>query len=490
MGTNRLKRSVILVFATLLFLAVYLLVSISRGQFGFPLDDAWIHQTFARNLAQYGQWAFIPGQISGGSTSPLWTMLLAVGQWLQISPVVWSGFLGGLFLVLSGLLLDETLKRKININVLRSFPLAGLIIVGEWHLVWAALSGMETVLYIFLICLTFFALGEENQKWLYIGLIAGVAIWVRPDGITLFGPILLVSVVKSKSIREILNVWSRIFLGFALMLTPYLLFNFFVDGAILPNTFFAKQAEYAGQLQVPVLERWFSLFFQLQVGVGIVLLPGLIYQSYLGIKQRNCWVISAVLWVMGYITLFALRLPVTYQHARYLMPAMPVYFFLGLWGFFQFLDRTRKATFIADIMRKSWSALIGVVWLVFFILGAFSFANDVTIIETEMVEAATWIASHTDSEAIIAAHDIGALGYYGNRDVIDMAGLIHPEVIPFIRDQDALLSYIIHRNADYLLTFPGWYPEIVNELEPIYSTQKRFSPEAGGENMTLYRLGN
>ena len=38
---------------------------------GFPLDDAWIHQVYARHLGQLGEWAFLPGQPSAGSTSPV-----------------------------------------------------------------------------------------------------------------------------------------------------------------------------------------------------------------------------------------------------------------------------------------------------------------------------------------------------------------------------------------------------------------------------------
>ena len=49
------------------------------GQPGFPLDDAWIHQTYARNLGLHGVMAFSPGQPSTGSTSFGWTFLLAVG---------------------------------------------------------------------------------------------------------------------------------------------------------------------------------------------------------------------------------------------------------------------------------------------------------------------------------------------------------------------------------------------------------------------------
>ncbi len=52
---------------------------------GFPLDDAWIHQTFARNLVQFKEWSFNPGYPTSGSTSPLWTLLLAPSFILKTS---------------------------------------------------------------------------------------------------------------------------------------------------------------------------------------------------------------------------------------------------------------------------------------------------------------------------------------------------------------------------------------------------------------------
>src|SRR6185503_92261 len=78
----------------LLSAILYLSFSYAGGFLGFPLDDAWIHQTYARNLGLSGQFAFIPGQPSAGSTSPLWSVLLAIGYFLRIDYRVWTYGLG------------------------------------------------------------------------------------------------------------------------------------------------------------------------------------------------------------------------------------------------------------------------------------------------------------------------------------------------------------------------------------------------------------
>jgi hypothetical protein len=87
----------------------------------------------------------------------------------------------------------------------------------------------------------------------------------------------------------------------------------------------------------------------------------------------------------------------------------------------------------------------------------------------------------------VAAHDIGALGYFGQRPVLDMAGLADPEVIPILRDEARLAGYLTGAGAAYLMSFPAWYPSLTACAEAVHESDSAFSQALGGESMTVYR---
>jgi len=483
---SKSSRNFILLLAAALSLGGFLIVSSLKFRIGFPLDDAWIHQTYARNLAQWGEWAFWQGQVSGGSTSPLWSALLALGYFLKISPLVWSFLLGGM-LIWGLAYLGELFTRKAVPEYRSGFPWVGVFLLGEWHLVWAAVSGMETLLYALLITTVLVLLAYGKINYLLFGTLIGLSLWVRPGGITLLGPVVMVAFFSNGGFKQILQNLLGLALGFGIFLSLYLLFNLSLTGTPWPNTFYAKQAEYAILRElVPLWTRFFAEIKLPIIGAGALLLPGTFYFGWRAIQRRDIGILVGIFWFLGYAAIYAWKLPVIYQHGRYMMPAMPIFFLWGLGGTFQLLRDARSRRW-GRVVVPAWSLSILLVWIGFWAMGANAYAEDVAFIESEMVEIAIWVSKHIPPDDLIAAHDIGALGYFDGRELVDLAGLVSPEVIPFVRDEKKLAGYLNERNVNYLIVFPSWYETLSEGLPLVYNTESYYSPAIGGENMIIYQ---
>jgi len=471
-----------LALASVLSLAVYLTASALTYRVGFPLDDSWIHLTYARNLALHGEWAFQPGKPSAGSTAPMWTALLSIGFFLKLAPYIWTYFLGVLLLLGMGLL-GEMVVRRISPVYQGRFPWVGLFLVLEWHLVWSAASGMETLLYALMVTLVLGLLMVGSRRFMTLGLLAGLSVWVRPDGITLLGPIIVHALAGKGSGKMRWRDLSLSLIGFASLFAPYLLFNLILDGSPMPNTFYAKQAEYAAWQTLPIMSRLGQLALQFFAGPSLVLLPGVIAWVVISLQKRDWSTLACVVWFAGYLFLYVERLPV-YQHGRYIMPAMPVFFLWGLAAFIEFIS-SKKVSRYRWIISTIWRSLVGALSIVFWLVGANTYAHDVALIESEMVVSAKWVAENVPASDIVAAHDIGALGYYDNHELIDLAGLVSPEVIPFIRNEEKLAEYLDTRDASYLVAFPDFYPLLVQLAEPVFITNGS-GVDAGGDSMVVF----
>ncbi len=490
--TVGLPRKQVLAFGVLAAAAIggYLIYSAQASGSGFPLDDAWIHQVYARNLTERGEWAFNPGQPSAGATSPLWVILLAVGYWLGLAPFVWTFLLGWLSLFVLGVA-GAAVFRLLAPEWAHGSVWVGALLILEFHSVWSAGSGMETIVFTTL-CITVLAMvlngknaKEKTTHWFAGGLLTGVAVLVRPEGLTLIAPLLLAALLIQKS-GEKIKLMAALLIGFALLFLPYLLFNHAISGSWWPNTFYAKQAEYAELLAHPFFIRLAQLSFQVIIGPGVLLTPGLFYFIYRGVREKNWLPLMCLVWVMGFLVLYALRLPVTYQHGRYVMPVIPIFILLSSAGLARWIQ-LNSVNLWRRVVSKAWVGAVALGTLVFYGLGAPAYANDVAFINTEMLATASWVRDNTRADALIAAHDIGALGYFAQRPILDLAGLTSPEIIPFIRDETRLADYLSERNADYLVTFPGWYPQLTSGAEQLFQTTGLVSPALGGENMAVYR---
>jgi hypothetical protein len=463
---------------------LFALTAIRTNGPGFPLDDAWIHQTYARNLGTRGEWAFVPGVPSAGSTSPLWTAVLGLGYALRIDPYAWALVWGALLLALTAWVGGLWIAARSP--QLGRLAWLGAAIVGlEWHLVWAGASGMETTAQALLVVLVLYSLA---RRWpaIIVGLLVGLGVWVRPDSLLLLIPVgWMLGSEARRALRPAVRHGAAVAAGLAILLLPYLGFNLTFGGEVWPSTFFAKQAEYAVGLGQPLVLRMLVQWGVGLVGAGAVLVLGFAASIVKDLGQRRWERLGPAAWWFVFLAAYAIRLPVTYQHGRYAMPAIPVAALLGAEMMLTLAQQARGP--VPRVLTRAWIMAALAVSITFLVPGARAYGRDVAIIQDEMVAPARWIATHTQSDDLIAAHDIGAVGYYSGRQLIDLAGLISPEVIPFLRDEARLAEYLTSRGADYLMTFPGWYPRLVEGRAPVYQSVSPYSPAAGGENMAVYR---
>lgn len=445
----------------------------------FPLDDAWIHQTYARTLAEHGVWGYRPGQPSSGSTAPLWTVLLVPGHLLPLSPTAWGyliGIVGWLATIVLGGILSFLLFGERQIAWWSALALA-----AEWHLAWAAVSGMEITLYTALVLLLLVLyLARRDAPWLW-GLVGGALTLTRPEGLLLVGLLAAHRLWQGRSeLRATSQALAWLVAGWLLWVVPYALFNWQVSGLLFPNTFYAKQQEYGVLLAtVPIWRRLASLGWQPWLGgqaLFLLALPWLPWRSLRGAKGLP------LLWALGIVLLYTLRLPVSYQHGRYLMPTVPIFLLYGIAAFGFALRR------LPSVLQRPVGAGAITAFALFLFLGASAYGTDVSVIECEMGAAARWVAEQSAPGDLVAAHDIGRLGYLTEQPILDFAGLISPETIPILRDEAALLELAIAREARYLVTFADWYPIMVKDprLTPLHATNCAPTRAAGGKPMTVY----
>jgi len=478
----RLEYRLVIAVVSLFGVGFYLFFSALVFRVGFPLDDSWIHLTYARNFAEYGEWAFRLGERSAGSTSPLWTFLLSLGFFLRLAPYVWTYFLGWVLLTLFGIQAENAARSFLS-SYRPNLPWMGMFFVLEWHFTWSAVSGMETLLHGLVLLTVLTALMNGLRHYLRLGLLAGLSVWIRPDGLTLLGPILFAAFLAEATWSARWQAILKTLIGFGVFFFFYLLFNLALSGNPFPNTFYAKQAEYESfWLSKTLTERFGNYLGVVVASPFLALIPGVFLWVWKVFKTRNWGAAAGVIWFFGYVAIYFMRLP-AYQHGRYIIPALPILYLWGILGTVEFISSFKDNKRLIFL----WYSAIVALSLTFGFLGARQNASDVYWVEHEMVATAKWVRQNLPPNALLAVHDIGALGYFVTNPLIDMAGLVNPEVVSFIRDEEQLAEYLTANSADYLIVFPGFYPKLTSGLQSVFIAKTDPAVLQVDDQMQVYR---
>jgi hypothetical protein len=517
---------------------------------GFPLDDAWIHLTLARNLARYHTLAYWPGGPAlSASTAPLYTFLLVPFFLVLRNEYVLSYILGSLMHLAGGVAFFRILRRLFpEARWARLLGLCGYAL--SWHLIYAAASGMETSGFIALLLFALDAhLESRTAPTWRLGLLLGLAVWVRPEA-AIFAGVLLIDVVLARLLpgeghgaaanTGHLGLPWKAMLLFAALGGSYLAFNYTLSGHPLPTTFYAKAALFCGPGERPrfiaASYTYFTdsevvwLFYPALFGAGAVLCALA--------RGRADRLLPGLLWIGALWLAYTINIPLLFREGRYLTPTLPFLLLLAVEGLGTLVERREAPArgglivgallslislggLLVPALRPQWAGLpvlvlvaalfawhkldrrsprlrqIAVLLVVAAALAyhaagrARFFAALCDYHARRHVLVAVELCSRTTSEAVIAAHDVGALGYYCPRRLVDFGGLVTPEAIPLLRRHDsAALAELILDQADYAVFLDSWFPavraKVAARAELVFSTQAL--NEGEGETLLVYRI--
>jgi len=495
------------------------------------IDDAFITFRYARNILAGQGFVYNPGEAVLGTTTPLYTLLMA-GL---------GGLTGGveapfplLALLVNALADAVTCLLLWNLGRRLGFERAGVAAALAWAVapfsVTFAIGGLETSLYVALLTgalaaavfanqsfsplpegfkdgqspaeptpgssslpfgstkrkgrgsylLGFLAtdvakkplkndpppggrgLGGGSRLRILAALLASLALLTRPDALILLVPLAgerLWSVWKKK---EALH-WGEL----AAALLPYgawAAYAFVVFGSPLPHSLLAKAAAYrleAGESLIRLLQHYATPFLEQNllgsgaaVAIGLLLYPFLFLLALRRLARTRprpplaLWVWALYPWL--YLVTFAIPNPLIFRW--YLTPPLPAYFFfifigldalfVSIWGILSRAHRRGRAGQTGQsadeptpARQGGWVALLlllpVVVSLADWRLNPDGLtqpahpAPEMAFIQLEGLyrQAAEHLAPRLTPQSVLAAGDVGVLGYYTPARILDTVGL-------------------------------------------------------------------
>ncbi|HEX3177097.1 MAG TPA: hypothetical protein VHZ49_10510 [Methylomirabilota bacterium] len=453
------------------------------GAPGFPLDDSWIHLHFARHLAEGAGFAYNLGQPVSGSTAPLWTLLLAAGALVAGATLAMVKTLG----VAAGIAAALVVRRAaLAFGAPPAAALsAAVTLLWTGAFAWGALSGMEVMLAALLVGAALLALARD-ATWA-TALAGALAALARPEAILLTP---LLAAARPLTLRRAL-IFTIVTVA---ALAPFVAFSYATVGRPVPATAVAKVEGgllgWLGGIRESPLTTWgirprdFSIewtrwLFQTHVLLPLAL-PSIALVWTRGNRALGVVGLALLVHPLGMALLAPYRGP-AFQEGRYSIHLLPIAVVL-------------LTIALAKGMRARPILVLAPLALALLPLSAAAerYAWGVQNINAMQVHLGRWLERNTAVDATLAVNDIGAIAFFSRRPVLDLMGLVTPEILPYRREgESGIVRFVQQRCPDYVVIFPAWFPELSarrDVLTPIYATRLAHNEVSGGPEMVVYRL--
>jgi hypothetical protein len=417
-------------------------------------DDTFIFLQFVRNMLEVNGMSFNPGDPTYGFTSVLWLGLLYVagllGQDLVLTAKVLSFLFGLLSIIAFYWLAKDLLESPVYYNA------AAFAWAINPMFVNIAFSGMETTLATFLVLVglvVHFRERGSDRKWLLAPVILALCYLTRPEFLLLLLLWILdiwVNGQRGLAVRR--TVFAA--LTFGLIIGSWLAVAFVNFGTIVPNPVVIKSLQAAQDYEYGyIIKRFLAMFGSIHLADVIIIVMSL-FILVTAERSRASAAAGAGslrsemflwLWVAGVLASYLVQQVAV--SPRYFLIISPVLTLLA-W------KQLAKASGV-EIGRRYWGnygvalvlglfvvqSIIATVFIYYPHTGTYNNKDEL------LKDIASWLSIHSAPGSSVASVDIGILGFFSNRRIVDLTGLINPDIV----NRSSTTEYLRQKQVTYLL---------------------------------------
>ncbi len=446
------------------------------------VDDAFITFRYARNLLTGAGFVYNPGEQVLGTTTPLYTLLLAIiglvtGR--QDAPFPELAIAVNAVADAITVLLLFDLGRRLGASY------AGLGAALVWAIapfsVTFASGGLETSVFVLLLTGTANAYVRKNYPT--AALAGGLALLTRPEALILLGPLAVDRLAVARRGGDDSVRWVEVLL-FGIPLITWVIFSTSYFGSPLPHSISAKSLAYRLPPEaalVRLLQHYATPFLGhltfgiVWIGFGLLIYPTLflIGARHSLRESSGSWPILLFPWL--YLAAFAMANPLIFRW--YLTPPLPFYILTILVGLQKVAEQiqvrldsgaTDSGFRLRQLTQQAALVFLIVVAPVILSLRDWTLHPDHGLdrpapkmawykLELQYREAAETLRPYLTSKTTLAASDVGVLGYYTTARILDTVGLNSPEALKYYPIDPRL--YVINLATS---------PELIIDVRPEY----------------------
>lgn len=431
-------------------------------------DDVLIYARYIENFLNGNGLVYNIGEKFNGLTSPFFAYLSILLSYITRDVILSLNLLSTLFFILSVIIFYKIaeLYNASVIYVLVSCLFAYIPLPYSSY-------GMETMLFIFLIGLSTLLFLKNNYKYLFT--VLALLILTRSEGVFLILPLL----VEHFRLRRKFPKLSFFIIPLAILCIHYT-FNYIYFGSLTPHSAQAKLkhaasgfwSDRAGIIMEIIKLHHFGRIY------SIIFFSILIFGIYkLKLSSINRIFVPFILFTLC----FYIGLKIPFYH-WYFIPLYFIFYFYFAIGL-HYLSAKKKMFF----------QLIPVAIVMLFFVKTNYYLQYINSNEqknknqdrsADYVLIGKWLNKNTSQNSSVGMVEIGIVGYFSQRKIVDFCGLVSPKNADFIEKKD-VNSWIKFYNPDYVLIHnPIWpYESVVKEnfflkkyrLEKKFSFNKKYS---------------